>query len=104
MSGVVQSTKNAGPTFSNFAKNVDTAKVSLKQFNARTQEIEGLKQQITYFFGLSNSIELFKRAVRSAYETVKELDEIMTQTAVVTDFTVGDMSVSYTHLTLPTKA
>lgn len=91
MSGVVQSTKNAGPTFSNLANNIDTAKVSLKQFNARTQEIEGLKQQITYFFGLSNSIELFKRAVRSAYETVKELDEIMTQTAVVTDFTVGDM-------------
>ena len=91
MSGVVQSTKNAGPTFSNLANNIDTAEVSLKQFNARTQEIEGLKQQITYFFGLSNSIELFKRAVRSAYETVKELDEVMTQTAVVTDFTVGDM-------------
>ena len=91
MGSVVQSTINAGPAFSNLASNIDTAEVSLKQFNARTQEIEGLKQQITYFFGLSNSIELFKRAVRSAYETVKELDEVMTQTAVVTDFTVGDM-------------
>ena len=91
MSGVVQSTTDASPTFSNLANDIDTAEVSLKQFNARTQEIEGLKQQITYFFGLSNSIELFKRAIRSAYETVKELDEIMTQTAVVTDFTVGDM-------------
>ena len=91
MSGVVQSTTDASPAFSNLANNIDTAKISLKQFNARTQEIEGLKQQITYFFGLSNSIELFKRAIRSAYETVKELDEVMTQTAVVTDFTVGDM-------------
>lgn len=91
MSGVVQSTTNAGPAFSNLANNINTAEISLKQFNVRIQEIEGLKQQITYFFGLSNSIELFKRAVRSAYETVKELDEVMTQTAVVTDFTVGDM-------------
>lgn len=91
MSGVVQSTTDASPAFSNLANDIDTAEVSLKQFNARTQEIEGLKQQITYFFGLSNSIELFKRAIRSAYETVKELDEVMTQTAVVTDFTVGDM-------------
>ena len=86
-----QNVFNATPAFSNLANNIDTAEASLKQFNARTQEIEGLKQQITYFFGLSNSIELFKRAVRSAYETVKELDEVMTQTAVVTDFTVGDM-------------
>lgn len=82
---------NATPTFNNFANSISNTDESLRQFNARTQEVEGLKQQITYFFGLSNSIELFKRAVRSAYDTVKELDEVMTQTAVVTDFTVGDM-------------
>jgi hypothetical protein len=34
---------------------------------------------------------LFKRAVRDAYQTVKDLDAAMTETAVVTDFTVGDM-------------
>lgn len=86
-----ENAKDAGPAFNGLANNINTAEVSLKQFNTRTQEVEGLKQQITYFFGLSNSIELFKRAVRSAYDTVKELDEVMTQTAVVTDFTVGDM-------------
>ena len=91
MSGVVQNTEQAGPAFRNLAGNIDSAENSFKQFNLRAREVENLKEQIAYFFGLSNSIELFKRAVRSAYETVKELDEVMTQTAVVTDFTVGDM-------------
>lgn len=91
MSGVVQNTEQAGPAFRNLAGNIDSAESSFKQFNSRAREVENLKEQIAYFFGLSNSIELFKRAVRSAYETVKELDEVMTQTAVVTDFTVGDM-------------
>jgi len=38
-----------------------------------------------------NAINLLKRTVRSAYNTIKELDEIMTETAVVTNFEVGDM-------------
>jgi TP901 family phage tail tape measure protein len=34
---------------------------------------------------------LLRNALRQALETVKELDEVMTQTAVVTDMSVGDM-------------
>lgn len=55
------------------------------------KEIDRLAQQVEYFFGLQNMIYLFKDAVRQAFETVKELDEAMTETAVVTDFSVGDM-------------
>ena len=54
-------------------------------------EIEQLTQRVQYFFGLQNQIQLFKRVVRDAYETVRELDKSMTETAVVTDFSVGDM-------------
>ena len=50
-----------------------------------------LKSRVNYFFGLTNSVFLFKRAITSALNTVKELDAVMTETAVVTDFTVGDM-------------
>jgi len=32
-----------------------------------------------------------KRGIRGAYETIRELDKAMTETAVVTDFSVGDM-------------
>lgn len=54
-------------------------------------EVEVLKNRVADFFSISNSVELFKRTVRSAFNTVKELDAAMTDTAVVTDFSVGDM-------------
>lgn len=54
-------------------------------------EIDSLKQRIVAFFGLTNAIELFKRAVQSSFDTVKELDAVMTETAVVTDFSISDM-------------
>lgn len=54
-------------------------------------EVDMVKNQAAYFFGLSNSINLVQRALRSAYETVKELDAAMTETAVVTDMTVSDL-------------
>jgi hypothetical protein len=54
-------------------------------------EIGMLKSRISYFFGLTNSVYLLRRALSSAFETVKELDKTMTEAAVVTDFSVGDM-------------
>ncbi len=63
----------------------------VKEFNDNLSEIESLKSRVAYFFGLANSIQLLKRTVQSALNTVKELDAVMTETAVVTDFTVGDM-------------
>lgn len=54
-------------------------------------ELSQVKSRIQYFLGLNNAVNLFRRAVRSAFNTVKELDKAMTETAVVTDFTVGDM-------------
>lgn len=60
----------------------------IQQTNAQLDQI---KNKITHFFGLANGVNLFKRAVSSAFETVKELDKAMTETAVVTDFSVGDM-------------
>lgn len=89
-------------SFQNGTNSVEKANVQFKNFNATqvqtaqnaqrlSSELETLKYQTTYFFGLANSVNLFKRALRSAYETVKELDAAMTATAVVTDFTVSDM-------------
>ena len=53
-------------------------------------ELDSLKHRITYFFGLTNSVMLFRRAVTKAFNTVKELDAVMTEMAVVTDLEVGD--------------
>lgn len=58
------------------------------QFNS---EVDQIKSRIQYFFGLNNAINLVKRTLREAYNTIKELDKAMTETAVVTNFSVGDM-------------
>lgn len=58
---------------------------------AQKRDIDSLRQSLLHFFGIQNAIRLFKRAVREAYKSVQELDKAMTQTAVVTDFSVGDM-------------
>lgn len=62
-----------------------------KNFQTFKDEIDSLGQRATYFLSLENSVDLFKQAVRQAVDTIKELDAAMTETAVVTDFSVGDM-------------
>ena len=64
---------------------------SAKDINRANQEMEQLKNQVLQFFSIGNAVQLFKRAVKSAFDTVKELDATMTETAVVTDFTISDM-------------
>ena len=59
--------------------------------HALNSELDNIKNGITHFFSLSNAATMFKSAVRDAFDTVQELDKIMTETAVVTDFSVGDM-------------
>ena len=56
-----------------------------------SQQLGDLKTTTQYFFSLRNMINLLKRGVREAVETIKDLDAAMTQTAVVTTNTVGDM-------------
>lgn len=57
----------------------------------RAQELSNLKSQVLSFFTITGAVQLFRQAVQSAFETVKELDEAMTEIAVVSDFSVGDM-------------
>jgi hypothetical protein len=55
------------------------------------QEINHLTSRLKYFFSLAGGFQLMRRAIRSAVDTTKELDAVMTQTAVVSDYSVGDM-------------
>lgn len=77
---------------------IDNAASSMNNFvnqgrglNQTANEMAQLQNQVMQFFSIGNAVQLFKRSVRSAIEDVKELDKSMTETAVVTDFTVGDM-------------
>lgn len=54
-------------------------------------EMVQLTNRVTDFFGMNNAVDLFKRKVEEAWETIKELDKSMTETATVTNFSVGDL-------------
>lgn len=54
-------------------------------------QLSQLKDRAKYFFSLTNAVQLFRRALRDAFETMKELDSTMAETAVVTNFSIGDM-------------
>lgn len=56
-----------------------------------SSEMDEIKNRIKYFFSLNNAIQLVRQALRQTFEAAKELDAAMTETAVVTDFSVGDM-------------
>ena len=97
-SGLIQSVQAASDVVNNnsgvIEKNTQDVRensAAQEQLNARMRDVSALKSRIQYFFGLTNTINLFRQAVRGAYETIKELDKAMTETAVVTDFSVGDM-------------
>lgn len=79
------------PSLQSFSDNINQAGLEVANFDDRMREVEQLKSRVQYFFGLNNAIQLVKRTMRDAYETVKSLDKAMTETAVVTDFTVSDM-------------
>ena len=81
--------------FNKEAKNVEKVTESLKRmhqeeysFNRQAQDID---RQIQTYFGLSQMIRKVGDIARDAFNTVKELDAAMVETAVVTNFDVGDM-------------
>ena len=88
---ILNSLNSANPAIKNFGKEIDKAEDETKEFNTRVNEMESLKSRIFDFFSITSAVQLFRQAVRSAINTVKELDAVMTETAVVTDFTIGDM-------------
>ena len=75
----------------NTSPKIDETRNSLENLGAAEKDIDQLRNRLMYFFGIGNAVQMFKRSIRSAYETLKDLDEVMTETAVVTDFTVGQM-------------
>ena len=83
---------NAIDTISNKAEQCgDSIKGAAHDMYSFSGQVEQIKNRVKDFFSLTNSVMLFRRGVQKAFEAVKELDAAMTETAVVTDFSVGDM-------------
>lgn len=64
---------------------------SLSAMISSQRQIEDAFSQAAYFFNIANAAQYARQMIQKVYETVKELDKSMTETAVVTDFSVGDM-------------
>ena len=92
---IVSGVNNAAGAIDNYGRSASQASPKVRGLaddQARVNtEIDQLKSRIQYFFGLNNAIQLVRRTLRSAFNTIKDLDKAMTATAVVTDFSVGDM-------------
>ena len=89
--GLETSTEGVGESMDQLRPQLEGAADSVKQLSYEAQELEQLKTRLKAFFGISNAINIFQRSIKDAYNTITELDAAMTQTAVVTDWTVGDM-------------
>lgn len=61
-------------------------KLTMKQRDA-----DDMKYRLANFFSWSEGLNLLKRGAREAFQAVKDLDDAMTGTAVVTDFSVSDL-------------
>lgn len=89
--GVETATEDVNKAFKQTGQAVSDFDDLRKEASRAEQDMENLKNQVLDFFSITNTIQIFKNAIRDAFDTVKELDAAMTETAVVTDFSVGDM-------------
>ena len=57
--------------------------------NEAAGQLNGIKSRIQQFVGLQGAIEIARKAMRNAITTIRELDDTMTEMAVVTEHGLG---------------
>ena len=63
---------------------------ALEDLHTKASQSEAFEARIKDFLGLSGAAQLLRSSLRNAMQTITELDETMTEMAVVTDLGVGD--------------
>lgn len=91
LQGVEKATGEVQPELEKMGKSVRESADDFDAAERAAQDLSTLKYQLMDFFSVTGAIQLFRRAIQSAFETVKELDAAMTEIAVVSDFSVNDM-------------
>lgn len=89
--GIITATEDVNEALKQTGQAANNFNDLRKEASRAEQDMENLKNQVLDFFSITNTIQIFKNAIRDAFDTVKELDAAMTETAVVTDFSIGDM-------------
>lgn len=87
---VVGELKNLGKTANMAKEELDNANASLREQEETLSRTQAFADRIKQFVGLAGAAQVMSKALRSSFETTKELDAVMTEMAVVTDLKVGD--------------
>ena len=85
--GSIQELKTANEQVSD---STNKAAEATERENAAMARVNSIKQRISYFLGLEGVMQVARRAMQNAYQTIKDLDAAMTEMATVTDLGVGD--------------
>jgi TP901 family phage tail tape measure protein len=88
---MIASLDKSAPAMNEAADKARALGQSFRDLSERAHDMDMLTSRLKYFFSMMGGFQLFKRAIRSAVNTIKELDAAMTETAVVSTKTVGEM-------------
>ena len=88
---VEQNVKAAGDAGDKARQGFDNATHGLDEMYSKKQQMEQLKNQILQVFSIGNAVQIFRRAVQNAFQTIKQLDKAMTEIAVVSKYSVDEM-------------
>lgn len=83
--------ESAQPAFQGLGQNIDKTTDSLNDMTSMKSQVDQLKNSFMHFFSLTSGWMLLRRGIRQAYEAVKELDDAMTEIAVVSEYTLDDI-------------
>ena len=85
-----QAAKETGEAVSGLTNKVDESAESFKNMSDVAREQEAFENKIKQFLGMAGAAQVLRSALKSAMDTIRELDATMTEMSVVTDLGVGD--------------
>lgn len=85
---VFESTKTP---INQFGQELRKSEQAIDSFTSTQKQVESLRDNFLNFFSLSNGWMLLKRGIKAAYDSIKDLDDAMTEIAVVSDYTLDQI-------------
>ncbi|MBQ2592220.1 MAG: phage tail tape measure protein, partial [Candidatus Riflebacteria bacterium] len=90
-SNMTESLPQVEHSLDNIEEEADRTNIQVRELIDTTEDFGKVGQRALDFFALSNLGNIFGQIVSDAKKAISDLDEVMTATAVVTNFSVGDM-------------
>lgn len=82
--------QQTGTAVKQMSDQVSNGAIEFERLDESAKKAEGVYNKIKEFVGAAGAVRTFSRALRDAFNSVKELDAVMTEMAVVTDLGIGD--------------